>query len=329
MRTTTGCLAAVALLVSSVLAGETASGDRAVLRVYVPRAKTVTGAALTLGALCVLRCDDDALQDDADDVKMGRAPFAEETIVIDRATILSRLAAAGIPPAKVAFSGAGSVTLSRNERVFASKQVLSAARAYLDEHPPGPPGSGYRLVRKTGRLTVASSTKTTLRVRALPDTPRGFVKLEVVAMAGKRRLAAAEVLFKITYPHRQAVAAEPIRTGAVLTSRNTRLRTVWLDQPAPKDVSTPYGMEAARNIAQGTVITAGMIRARKLEIVVRRKEVVTMVIRGPGFMIQGKGQALQDGRPGQYIKVRNATSNRIVIAKVQYDGTVTPSMETH
>ena len=46
---------------------------------------------MTLGGLCVVRCDQAALQAKASAVKMGRAPFAKETIVIDRATIRNRL----------------------------------------------------------------------------------------------------------------------------------------------------------------------------------------------------------------------------------------------
>ena len=329
MRTTQVCLAAAVLLLSNISARGASSGAGAVLRVYVPRAKTVTGSEMTLGDLCVVRCGEAALRAKAAAVKMGRAPFAKETIVIDRATIRSRLAAGGINGRKAVFTGAPSVTLTRNESVFGSDRILAAARAYLNEHPPAPTGSGYRLVRKIGDLTVPSAGKVRLDVRVLPDTPRGYVKLEATAVAGKQRLGAVEILFKITYPHRQAVATVQIRSGAVFTPRNIRLCTVWLDQSPPKDFSPPYGMEAAGNIPSGTVISSGMTRAHKLEIVVRRKQVVTMIIRGPGFMVQGKGQAMQDGRPGQYIKVRNATSNRIVIAKVHYDGTVAPSMETH
>ena len=47
----------------------------------------------------------------------------------------------------------------------------------------------------------------------------------------------------------------------------------------------------------------------------------------PGFTISGTGLALQDGRPGDFIRVRNVDSKRIVVAKVTADGTVAPVIE--
>ena len=52
-----------------------------------------------------------------------------------------------------------------------------------------------------------------------------------------------------------------------------------------------------------------------------------MSVRGLGFRISGKGLALQDGRPGDCVRVRNIRSQRIVVANVRRDGTVEPLME--
>ena len=329
MRTRQCVPAALVLALWGLSAPAAAPANKAVLRVYVPRAKALSGNEAPLGALCVLRCDDAAVLAKASAVRMGRAPFAKETIVIDRGTILSRLAASGISRRRVVFTGAPSIRLTRNASTFASEKIFAAARKYLSEKSPGPAGCGYRLVRTIDPLVAASPGRATLCIRPAKDSPNGYVKLEAAAAENGATLAAAGLLFKITYPHRQAVATEAMGSGAVFTPHNTRLRTAYLDQPAVKDWSAPYGTEATQNITPGTVITAGMTRAHKLEIVVRRKQVVTMVIRGAGFVVQGKGEALQDGRPGQYIKIRNTSSKRIVLAKVQYDGTVSPSMESN
>ena len=299
------------------------------MHIYVPRTRTLANGPMTLGSLCIMRCDDSAVYAKAVAVAMGRAPLTGETLVIDRSTILSRLAAEGIKARSVAMSGAPAVSLTCNATTFSSEKILAAAGAYLDAHRPGAAGSGYRLLRKVGRLSVADDGKAKLLIRTHKDVPPGYVKLEAAAIAGKRALGAVEMLFKITYAHRQAVTTQRISAGTVFTPHNTRLRTVNLDGPATPDWSPPYGSEATRNIAPGTVVAANMTRTHKLEIVVRRKQAVTMIVRGPGFMVQGKGEALQDGRPGDMIKVRNNTSKRIVKAKVQYDGTVVPTMESN
>jgi flagella basal body P-ring formation protein FlgA len=38
------------------------------------------------------------------------------------------------------------------------------------------------------------------------------------------------------------------------------------------------------------------------------------------------GIAMQDGRAGDYIKVRNTDSQRIILAKIKEDGTVEPGV---
>lgn len=304
-----------------------AQSAKPAVHVYVPRARMLKDGAMTLASLCIIRCGDADLRDRARAVTMGRAPQAGETLVIDRATILSRLAAAGIKGDAVAVSGAPALALSNDASTFSTDQILAAARAYLDEQRPGAAGCGYLLVRKVEHLSVATRDKATLTVRTVPGAPAGYVKLEAAATAGPRTLGAAAMLFKITYPHRQAVATQAISAGTVFTAHNVRIRTVNLDQPAERDWQPPYGTEATRNIAPGVVVAASMTRTHKLEIVVRRKQAVTMIVRGAGFLVQGKGEALQDGRPGDMIKVRNNSSSRIVKATVQYDGTVVPTME--
>ena len=59
-------------------------------------------------------------------------------------------------------------------------------------------------------------------------------------------------------------------------------------------------------------------------IVVKRNQGVVMRIAGPTFVITGQGTAQQDGHTGDYIKVRNVDSRKIVTARVMFDGTVEP-----
>jgi flagella basal body P-ring formation protein FlgA len=41
-------------------------------------------------------------------------------------------------------------------------------------------------------------------------------------------------------------------------------------------------------------------------------------------MITAVGKTMQDGRAGDYIKVRNADSQRIILARISEDGSVEP-----
>ena len=67
-----------------------------------------------------------------------------------------------------------------------------------------------------------------------------------------------------------------------------------------------------------------MVRPAKGEVLVRRNKSVVMRIAGNCFQVTALGQALEDGREGDLIRVRNADSKRVVVAKVTDDGTVQP-----
>ena len=61
-----------------------------------------------------------------------------------------------------------------------------------------------------------------------------------------------------------------------------------------------------------------------VEKIISRNDTVTMKIEGDGFTITALGQALDDGRSGAFIRVRNVDSGRIVVGKVKSDGSVEP-----
>lgn len=69
------------------------------------------------------------------------------------------------------------------------------------------------------------------------------------------------------------------------------------------------GLEAARNLNRGTVLTPASLRPREM---VKSGQRVTLILDYKGLHIKSTGQALQSARWGEVIKVRNNQSNRIV-----------------
>ncbi|HAA83692.1 MAG TPA: flagella basal body P-ring formation protein FlgA [Thermodesulfobacterium commune] len=51
-------------------------------------------------------------------------------------------------------------------------------------------------------------------------------------------------------------------------------------------------------------------------LLVKRGQEVLIIGKGRGFLVKTKGKALQDGRKGEVIKVRNLTSNKEVLGRV-------------
>jgi len=317
----------ITILATLCWTGVVLGGAAADVHLHLPRNVSVSNETFTLGEIAVVRSPDDELERKMSSIVMGRTPQSGEKTVIDRRTIRSRLAANRISASRVRLTGAEKVTVTCNESLINARRLIDAAEQFLAARRPGPSGCSWRLVRKPRDLAVYPAKDIQLRCRLAKSAPRGYVTVDVVAFSGERELAATMLLFKLAYPVPQAVAVKDIAAGEMLTQANTQVRVVNVEREASADWSPPYGMVATRAIPAGRIISPGLIRKEKPEVVVQRNHTVQMKIEAPGFTITGLGLALQDGRPGEMIKVRNADSKRIVTAKVAADGTVWPIYE--
>lgn len=298
-------------------------GDKpTALRLHLPRTVRVSGKGIRLGDLGIFRGGDAKRIAKASSIAMGRTPWSKEKIVIDHRTILSRLAANGFTGKDVRVTGAANVTVTRREVIFEAAKLAKVAGDFLKKARPSTGKSQWRILRKPEALIVPEAEGIELKPR-LGSVAEGYVYVEVAAVIGDRELAVAKIPFKQLYSMRQLVAVRNIPSGGVITSDNTRIAVVNVSQKPPAWKS-PYGMVCSQAVRAGAVIRPGLWRSRKPLVVVRRNRGVQMKIQMPGFIIVSTGQALQDGRVGELIKVRNTDSKRIIIARVNPDGTVTP-----
>lgn len=309
-----------------VLAATTvAPGDEPddLLTVYVPRAVQVSAEALTLGDVCVIRGDDAESARKAQAVAIGRGPWSGEQLVMDRRTILGRLASVGIAPEAVRLTGAEEIRIRRNERTFSGEDLLAEAHRFLRGRKGGPEESAWKLVSAAKALTVRNVAGARLVASPGTDSPAGYLRVRVAVMDGRKELGGEELQFQLTYPARRAVARRDLARGEILDENNCRIETVMDTQPRTQWAS-PFGRAVNRPLKAGTVLSEALLAEVKREIVVRRNEVVTMKVQGVGYVVKALATAMQDGRPGEFIKVRNVDSKKIVLAMVRPDGTVDP-----
>ena len=296
------------------------------LQVHLPRSVQVESAALSLGAVSVLHAADAALAEKAGGIALGRAPRPGEEIVIDRPTILGRLASSGIDASRVVLSGADRVSVGRKETAVPAEEIVAAAEACLGRERPAADGSRWAVRRMPPALLVPAGDEPRLLARLAPHGVPDEMKVEVVAQIDGRAAASQVVLFQKAYVQREAVAKTDLPTGSVLTAENVEIRPRMADRPPSPDWTPPFGLLAAMPLKAGAVIPPAAARALRPEIAVHRGGGVTMCIQGAGFQIRALGQALEDGRPGEAIRVRNVDSGRILLARVAADGTVEPAL---
>jgi len=314
-------------LVLPLLCGAAIGGEKPALRIYLPRDVSVSADNLRLGSVSILRSADEKLLKKAEAVALGRSPWTKERIVIDRRTILSRLACCGIRTADLQITGAPAVTVTGKHKVLSAEAIVRCAESYLARHPPAPAGCRWQLLARPREMILPGPEAPELKAELASGAPPHHVKVKITVQAGGKAMGTRAALFQLRYPTRRAVATKGISPGQAVTPANAKIETVMAPRPAKADWAPPFGKIAAARLAPGAVIRPTQVAAPKLALVVRRNQTVVMRIEGPGFTITALGLALQNGRPGESIKVRNIDSNRVLTAVVAADGTVRPTFE--
>lgn len=172
-----------------------------------------------------------------------------------------------------------------------------------------------------------SSTET-VRVRCAQPVWQLYVRVSLGAtgtvvagsLGGAQATPAASALRQVW------VVEQHVTAGSPVSKRQVRL----LDKeaasvgPLALDPATDMTyMEAVRDLPPGTVIRQHDLRPTTL---VKRGQMVQILIgQGQGFQIAARVEALQDGRFGEQIKLKNPESGRILSGVVRGPGAVAGS----
>lgn len=152
--------------------------------------------------------------------------------------------------------------------------------------------------------------------------PVGRVQIVVQAIGSEGETTDIPVILNVRYFQSVVVAARRIARGAVITKDD-----VYMDRQEVRDRTgiltsseSAVGMTAGRDIMPLNLIRPGDVRntsvVRSRQPLVRRGATVNLIARGGGLAISVQAEAMQDGRPGDVIRVRNLDSKQIRTGKV-------------
>ncbi len=153
---------------------------------------------------------------------------------------------------------------------------------------------------------------------------RNQARVQIAVFVGGREIAVREVTFRLKYNRRRAVTLVEFGAGAVISPENIKIESTVSNYPEPADWSPPYGLVTRRRVAANTVLRPDMVGPVKATVIVERNQTVVIRVERPGLLVTAIGKTMQQARAGDYIKVRNVDSRRIILAKVNEDGTVEP-----
>ncbi|MCH7555869.1 MAG: flagellar basal body P-ring formation protein FlgA [Planctomycetes bacterium] len=294
------------------------------IQVYLPREVTIKDSNLSLGRVSIIR-GQESLVAKASEIALGRLSVPGQKIVIDRAMVLSRLVCNGIPASKVTFTGAEKITVRKQEQIIRSSELVKLASSFLEKNPPAVSVCEFNPIRKPKDFIITGTGKDIrFSPRLVQNRARNQARVEITILSGGKKIGVREVIFRLKYNFRQAVTKVNIPTGAIISPENVKIEKRASNNPEPADWKPPYGLIAKRQIPANTVLRPNILGPVMSPIITKRNQKVLIRIDRPGFLITVFGKAMQDGRAGEYIKVRNVDSQRIILVKIKEDGSVEP-----
>jgi len=323
-------LAVIMLMVQADLCLASADSDEIVsvpqsrLAIYLPRDVSVEGESLTLGKIAVIT-GEDALVAKANDIELGRFSNSGQIITIDRSLILSRLACSGMPACNPELSGADKVAVRQMSMVIKGSSIVESASTFLANSVKEQSIARWELLRMPADVILPANVQNVELVpRLFSRVTNGQAVIEVGVVAGGKQIETRQVIFRPKYNTQRAVTTADMNEGAALTADNTKIENVISDMPEPTNWSKPYGLVATRYIPAGTVVGSNMAKSPRPQVIIERNQNVVIRIDRNGLVVTATGRATQQGRLGEYIKVKNVDSQRVIMAKVNEDGTVEP-----
>ncbi|MBN2314594.1 MAG: flagellar basal body P-ring formation protein FlgA [Sedimentisphaerales bacterium] len=294
------------------------------LSIYLPREVMVKDADLTLGQVSVIQ-GSGPLVAKANNIAIGRISVANQSVVIDRTTVLSRLASSGIPSSNVTFKGADETTVQRQQRAVSSQELVVLASSFIENHPPDASIRQWNVIRKPKDLVIPEEDGTLqFTPRLILSRTKSQARVEIAVSCGGHQIGIRNVDFALKYNCRQAVTITPIAKDTVISPENVKIEVEQSNYPEPSDWKPPFGLIAKRPLAANTILQPYMVESYSSPTIVKRNQSVVIRIEMPGLLITATGMTLEDGKTGEHIRVRNADSQRIILARICEDGSVEP-----
>jgi len=295
------------------------------LTINLPAEVTIEEDNVELGRIAEIK-GDEKLAAAAEKIGLGRITLPGQTLNIDRTMILIRLMCTdGLDQCKPEFTGAEKVRVGRQKRTIKGESFVESAKEFLKKNIKDNSIARWEPTRTQADLILAGEpTNVELVPNLLSRNTNGQANLEISVTADGAAVANRKITLRPKFYIRQTVITKDIKKGDGFTADNIRIEKTISDEAQQADWIPAAGLIATRDLPAGTVLTPHMAKTPAPEIVIERNQTVVIQVDNSGLTVTAMGKAIQPGSPGDCIKVRNIDSHRIIMTKVNEDGTVEP-----
>lgn len=277
---------------------------------------------VTVGDIAVVE-GDEPLVGRLRSLRFSPAPPPAGRHRFDAAAIRARLRQTGVEAPRIRIDVPEVLVVTRAFQVIPGDALVEAVRREARTQLPGadddlalvPINRAEDRRAPTGEVTLVARLSDA-RTNAL------FVAATVTVALDGRDYETLPLTFRVGRYQRVVVATRALEPRTVPGGADFRLER-RLSTEAPADALTEMSgasdLEMVQAVKAGDIVTARALRPR---VLVKRGELVTLLLEGRGVRITAQGEAGEDARRGDTVRVVNPTSRREVLGKVEGPGLV-------
>ncbi len=221
------------------------------------------------------------------------------------------------------WNGATQIKITRRTRQLAEAELRDLLTASLQQDYVKERGDlELRFMRAVPATTIVDEP---LTVKLL-DLPSAGVSANFIARfelkAGEETIGNWQIPVQARIWREVLVAGSPLRRGQLVSaadlSREKRDLLTTRDALTEVELDNP-ALELAENIPTGLPLTTRSLRLRPI---IHRGKVADAIVQNGALTLSVRVEVLEDGLPGQTIRVRNLKSKREFRGKVQNEETI-------
>ncbi len=256
-------------------------------------------------------------------VRVTNAPSVGGSLLVSRDQALAALVASGVPVTSTNWTGPITTRVTRRMRDLEEKEVREMLAAELQRRFSRDRGELELRLSRPWRTVSVADENSEIRIVEAPSqgiTPVMSLKFQLKAgdeVLGEWFQSVSAKLWADVF-----VVPSAVRRGTALPDAEVteERRDLLSARDALAQMPTnPAAWEFSESLGAGQVLTR---RSLRLRTVVSRGKLIDAVVRSGLLEITAKVEALEDGIPGQVIRVRNAQTRKELRGRVEDEGLV-------
>ena len=260
-------------------------------------------------------------------LKLCDSPAFGKITELTRAQVNNLIATAAPDLATTNWSGAATIRISRRAREFSETEMLAQLTATLQHDYVKDKGELELSLTQPWTAPIIPDEPITLKILELPTagvTPAFIVRFEVhtahETVGAWQASVKAQVWREVWVAHSSLQRGVPVAEADIARERRdvVNIRKAFAEFEAGKD-----SLEIAEFVTANAPLFAEEIRPK---VVIHRGQTAEAQLDDGALSIRMKVVALEDGAPGQNIRLRNPTSQHNLNGTVLDDHTITISL---